>query len=56
MIYTIPDSSYLVSNGLLNLEFTENNVLKNIKSGSVMVNLYEPSEFEGALSNIYISN
>lgn len=54
MIHSILDSNHLVSNGLLNLEFTGNNVLKNIKSNSVMLNLYEPSEFEGALSNIYI--
>ncbi|MGR5063535.1 GH36-type glycosyl hydrolase domain-containing protein [Photobacterium sp. DNB22_13_2] len=54
MIHTISDSNHLVSNGLLNLEFTEHNVLKNITSGNVMVNLFEPSEFEGALSNVYI--
>ncbi|MGL6260953.1 GH36-type glycosyl hydrolase domain-containing protein [Vibrio sp. WXL210] len=54
MIHTISDSKHVVSNGLLNLEFSAHNVLQNIKFDNVMLNLYEPSEFEGALSNIYL--
>ncbi|MGF1701946.1 cellobiose phosphorylase [Photobacterium makurazakiensis] len=54
MIHSITDSCHLMSNGLLSLTFTDHNILQNIKSGNVMVNLYEPNEFECALSNIYI--
>ncbi|WP_087019613.1 GH36-type glycosyl hydrolase domain-containing protein [Thaumasiovibrio subtropicus] len=54
MIHSISDSYHHVSNGHLTLAFSENNVLQSIRANSVMVNLYEPSEFEYALSNVYL--
>ena len=54
MIHAISDSFHSISNGHLTLDFSEQNVLHTIKHGTVMLNLYSPSEFESALSNIYL--
>jgi cellobiose phosphorylase len=54
MIHAISDSFHSITNGHLTLDFSEHNVLHAIKHGTVMLNLYSPSEFESALSNIYL--
>ncbi|SBT11299.1 GH36-type glycosyl hydrolase domain-containing protein [Vibrio celticus] len=54
MIHAISDSFHSITNGHLTLDFSEHNVLHTIKHGTVMLNLYSPSEFESALSNIYL--
>ncbi|WP_413111711.1 GH36-type glycosyl hydrolase domain-containing protein [Thaumasiovibrio sp. DFM-14] len=54
MIHSISDTYHHVSNGHLALVFSENNILQSIRANAVMVNLYEPSEFEYALSNVYL--
>lgn len=54
MNFSFSDARHTLSNGTIEMSYTEHNVLQAIKVGSVMINLYEPTEFELALSNIYL--
>ncbi|MCG7585552.1 GH36-type glycosyl hydrolase domain-containing protein [Photobacterium sp. OFAV2-7] len=54
MNFSLSESSHVMTNGHLTMTFNEHNILQAIKANSVMFNLYEPTEFELALSNIYL--
>lgn len=54
MNFSLSTSTHTMTNGQLELLFNEHNVLQSINAKDVMLNLYEPTEFEIALSNIYL--
>ena len=54
MNFSLSDASHVMTNGHLAMTFNEHNILQAIKAKNVMFNLYEPTEFELALSNIYL--